>query len=173
MSKCGGNASRGCLPFPSVTFHDVLVTDQDGETAMNHRTVLHGRGTGALSQRRDTDLRHATGTAAGLGDHRRGRHAGLGGGGRNRRSTRAAFTVENMSVTEGRILVRHMAGGREHVLADINAELSARTLAGPWRASGDMTVDGVATRGGGPIPVPPSPAHRCGSGCGRNPRPIR
>jgi len=139
-----GNASARLLPFPSVTFHDVLVTDQDGETAMTiERFSMDAELAPFLSgeilifdMRLERPQVSVTIDEDGTLDWAVRPQSQI---------DPRSVTVENMSVTEGRILVRHMAGGREHVLADINAELSARTLAGPWRASGDMTVDGVAT----------------------------
>ncbi|MEZ5812119.1 MAG: AsmA-like C-terminal region-containing protein [Rhizobiaceae bacterium] len=52
------------------------------------------------------------------------------------------ITLEKISVTEGAITVHHAAGGRDYVLDAINADISARTLAGPWRIKGALRFDG-------------------------------
>lgn len=54
-------------------------------------------------------------------------------------------TLENVTITEGRVDVEHAASGRTHVLTEVNAEVSARTLAGPWRMSGSVRLDGALT----------------------------
>ena len=115
-----------------MTFHDVLVTDQDGETAMTiERFSMDAELAPFLSgeilifdMRLERPQVSVTIDEDGTLDWAVRPQSQI---------DPRSVTVENMSVTEGRILVRHMAGGREHVLADINAELSARTLAGPWR----------------------------------------
>ncbi|MCO5058022.1 MAG: AsmA family protein [Rhizobiaceae bacterium] len=55
------------------------------------------------------------------------------------------ITLEKLTVSEGRITVWHQASGREHVLSELNADISARSLAGPWRIDGSMRLDGVLT----------------------------
>ncbi|MCB1452783.1 MAG: AsmA family protein, partial [Rhizobiaceae bacterium] len=54
-------------------------------------------------------------------------------------------TLEKVSIVEGRIDVDHAASGRTHALTEVNADISARTLAGPWRMSGSLRVDGTLT----------------------------
>ncbi|WP_420141395.1 AsmA family protein, partial [Sphingomonas sp.] len=53
--------------------------------------------------------------------------------------------LEKVTVTEGQVLVKHAASGREHRLTEINAELSATALTGPWRIDGSMRFDGMRT----------------------------
>ncbi len=53
------------------------------------------------------------------------------------------IALEKLTVSDGRITIRHAAGGRDHVLSDINTEISAKSLAGPWRANGTLNVDGI------------------------------
>lgn len=55
------------------------------------------------------------------------------------------IALEKLTVSDGEIIVRHGAGGREHRLSQINTEISAKSLAGPWRANGTVLVDGVRT----------------------------
>ncbi|MGY6708929.1 MAG: AsmA family protein [Rhizobiaceae bacterium] len=139
-----GSASARLLPFPSVTFTDVLVTDQDGGTAMTvERFSMDAELAPFLSgevlifdMRLERPEVSVTIDEDGVLDWA------------VRPETQIdprSISVESLSVTNGRVLVRNLAGGREHVFAGINADLNARTLAGPWRASGQMTVDGVAT----------------------------
>lgn len=54
-------------------------------------------------------------------------------------------TLEKVTIIEGRIDVDHSASGRTHELTEVNADISARTLAGPWRMTGSMRVDGSLT----------------------------
>lgn len=51
--------------------------------------------------------------------------------------------LEKISVTDGTVTVQHAVGGRNHVLDEINADISARTLAGPWRVNGSLDFDGL------------------------------
>lgn len=54
-------------------------------------------------------------------------------------------TLENVTITEGQIEMAHAASGRTHKLTEVNTEISARTLAGPWRVNGSMRLDGALT----------------------------
>lgn len=54
-------------------------------------------------------------------------------------------TLENVTITEGRIDIDHAASGRTHTLTEVNAEISARSLAGPWRMAGSLRVNGALT----------------------------
>lgn len=53
--------------------------------------------------------------------------------------------LESLTVTDGQIAIRHAASGRTHVLSEINADISAKSLAGPWRVAGTLQLDGVRT----------------------------
>ncbi len=53
--------------------------------------------------------------------------------------------LEKVTVEEGSVTIHHGAGGRDHQLTEINTELSARTLAGPWQVDGSLRVDGIKT----------------------------
>ncbi|MEP9371784.1 AsmA-like C-terminal region-containing protein [Mesorhizobium sp. KR1-2] len=55
------------------------------------------------------------------------------------------IALEKLTVTDGQVEIRHAAGGREHRLTEINTEISAKSLAGPWRANGTALVDGMRT----------------------------
>ena len=52
------------------------------------------------------------------------------------------ISVEKLTVSDGQVEVRHHLSGRTHLLTDINAELSAKSLAGPWRLDGVAKFDG-------------------------------
>lgn len=56
------------------------------------------------------------------------------------------IAIEKLTVTDGKVTLRHAASGREHVLSAINAAVSAKTLAGPWRVDGSLRVDGMPTQ---------------------------
>src|SRR5690606_25463417 len=54
-------------------------------------------------------------------------------------------SLEKLTVTEGKATVRHASSGRTHTLTEVNAEMSARSLAGPWRMDGSLRLDGMRT----------------------------
>lgn len=56
------------------------------------------------------------------------------------------ISIEKLTVTEGQITLRHAASGRDHLLSEINTSVSARSLAGPWRVDGSLRVDGMKTQ---------------------------
>lgn len=53
------------------------------------------------------------------------------------------IAIEKLTVTEGRIELRHEAGGRSHVISEVNSTISAKSLAGPWRMDGTLRFDGL------------------------------
>lgn len=53
------------------------------------------------------------------------------------------ISIEKLTVTHGEIALRHAAGGRSHLLSEINSTISARSLAGPWRMDGSLRLDGL------------------------------
>nr|WP_081582567.1 AsmA family protein [Nitratireductor pacificus] len=52
-------------------------------------------------------------------------------------------TLEKVNIVDGSVALHHAASGRAHRLTGINANLSARTLAGPWRIDGTLAVDDI------------------------------
>ncbi|MEP1777006.1 MAG: AsmA family protein [Nitratireductor sp.] len=54
------------------------------------------------------------------------------------------ISLEKITIAEGSVRLRHALSGREHFVSEINAEIAARTLAGPWRLDGAMRLDGQA-----------------------------
>jgi uncharacterized protein involved in outer membrane biogenesis len=55
------------------------------------------------------------------------------------------ISIEKLTVTEGEIALRHTAGGRSHLISEINSTVSAKSLAGPWRMDGSLRLDGLRT----------------------------
>ncbi|CDX26441.1 conserved exported hypothetical protein [Mesorhizobium plurifarium] len=55
------------------------------------------------------------------------------------------IAIEKLSVTEGQIELRHAAGGRSHLISEINSTISAKALTGPWRMDGTLRFDGLRT----------------------------
>ena len=55
------------------------------------------------------------------------------------------ISIEKLTVTEGQIELRHAAGGRSHLMSEINSTISAKSLAGPWRMDGTLRLDGLRT----------------------------
>ncbi|WP_452039056.1 AsmA family protein [Aquibium oceanicum] len=53
--------------------------------------------------------------------------------------------LEKVRVVEGKVTLLHEASGRQHTLTEINADLSADSLAGPWRVDGSLRLDGMLT----------------------------
>ncbi|MER8482279.1 AsmA family protein [Mesorhizobium sp. M1322] len=53
------------------------------------------------------------------------------------------ISIEKLTVTDGEIALRHAAGGRSHLLSEINSMISAKSLAGPWRMDGSLRLDGL------------------------------
>lgn len=53
--------------------------------------------------------------------------------------------LEKVTVTEGKVTLSHAASGRTHTLTEINADVSASTLSGPWRVDGSLRLDGMRT----------------------------
>lgn len=55
------------------------------------------------------------------------------------------ISIEKLTVTEGQIKLSHAAGGRSHLISEINSTISAKSLAGPWRMDGTLRLDGLRT----------------------------
>ena len=53
------------------------------------------------------------------------------------------ISIEKLTVTEGEIALSHAAGGRSHLISEINSTISAKSLAGPWRMDGSLRLDGL------------------------------
>ncbi|WP_246666022.1 AsmA-like C-terminal region-containing protein [Aquamicrobium sp. LC103] len=55
------------------------------------------------------------------------------------------ISLEKLTITDGTVSLRHEASGRTHALTEVNADISARSLAGPWRMDGSLRLDGMKT----------------------------
>lgn len=137
-----GAVSARILPFPSVTMEDVTVgADVDGTPLVQvARFSLDAELAPFLSgEARIFDMRIEQPRARirlladGTLDWLRGSHP-----------TIPARTVilEKVSVIDGHIEFIDEQSGRNRVLSDLDASLSARTLAGPWSVSGRASLDG-------------------------------
>lgn len=138
-----GDATATILPFPSVTFSEVEVGGgRGGEPAMTAETFSMDAELAPLlsGEFRIFDMRLVRPKAMievapdGAVDWA------------VRPSTpfdASQISIEKLTVTEGQVSIRHAASGRMHRLTEINAEVSARSLAGPWRMVGSMRVDGL------------------------------
>ncbi|BCH24180.1 AsmA family protein [Mesorhizobium sp. L-8-3] len=141
-----GAAKARLLPFPSVTFSDVSVAGgPDGTPAMTVETFSMDAELAPLMRGEFLifDMRLVRPKAT----------IGIGADGVVDWAMRPSspfdpgqIAVEKLTVTEGEVTLRHAAGGRDHVLSDINTVISARSLAGPWRAAGSLRLDGMETR---------------------------
>jgi uncharacterized protein involved in outer membrane biogenesis len=55
------------------------------------------------------------------------------------------ITIENLSVVEGQLLIQDTVNDRQLSITEINANISARSLKGPWRSVGSLRVNGRRT----------------------------
>ncbi|WP_394893535.1 AsmA family protein [Mesorhizobium sp. AaZ16] len=139
-----GDASARLLPFPSVTFSDVSVGGSADAPAMTIETFSMDaelapflRGEFLIFDMRMVRPKATVEVAEdGTVDWTVRPSAPF---------RASQISLEKLTVTEGQIAVRHAAGGRTHLLSDIDAEISARSFAGPWRADGTLRIDGMRT----------------------------
>ena len=139
-----GAVSARILPFPSVTMEDVTVgTDVDGTPLVRvARFSLDAELAPFLSgEARIFDMRI---------EEPKARIRLLADGSldwlRGSRPSIPARTVvlEKVSVSGGTIEFIDQQSGRDRILTDLDAALSARTLAGPWSVEGRAELDGEA-----------------------------
>lgn len=140
-----GAAKARLLPFPSVTFSDVSVAGgPDGAPAMTVETFSMDaelaplmRGEFLIFDMRLVRPRATISVGAdGLVDWAMRPSSPF---------DPAQIALEKLTVTDGEVTLSHAAGGRSHVLSAINTVISARSLAGPWRAEGSLRIDGMET----------------------------
>lgn len=137
-----GEASARILPFPSVSFTDVVVSSNRDDTpamvaesfSMDAELAPFLRGEilifdmrlvrpkAELAVREDGSLDWAVAPSTPVDP--------------------AQVTIENLSVVEGQMLVRDTSTGRQLRLNEINADVSAKSLNGPWRGAGSLRVNG-------------------------------
>jgi len=139
-----GDVDARLLPFPSVTLHDVRVgTDADGSPLVQvARFSMDAELAPFLSgEARIFNMRVEEPTARirllkdGKLDWMRGSRADIPA--RN-------VVLENVHITDGTIdFIDEQSGRTRHVTA-LNSDMSATSLAGPWRADGTALIDGEA-----------------------------
>lgn len=138
-----GDATARLLPFPSVTFSDVEVAGgPDGQPAMTVETFSM-----------DAELAPFLSGEVLIFDMRLVRPKGtidVGADGAIDWTVRPSspfdasqISIEKLTITDGEIELHHGAGGRNHVLSEINSTVSAKSLVGPWRLDGSLLFDGL------------------------------
>jgi len=138
-----GAATARLLPFPSVTFSDVAVAGgPDGTPAMTVETFSM-----------DAELAPFMSGSVHIFDMRLVRpkaHITIDENGAVDWTMRPSapfdashISLEKLTITEGQIVVHRAAGGRDHLLSEINTQVSARSFAGPWRIDGTLRLDGA------------------------------
>ena len=169
-----GDAEARLLPFPSVTFSDVSVGGALGEPAMTIETFsmdaelapfLRGeflifdmrmvRPQAVVDIAEDGTIDWAMRPSSPIPASR--------------------IALEKLTVSDGQVTIRHHLSGRTHVISEINTQLSAKSLAGPWRLEGALKARrrrgrcfGVHRYG-----RPRRPDASCGSGRHRRTSPCR
>ncbi|MGX5850985.1 AsmA family protein [Mesorhizobium sp. PL10] len=138
-----GDATARLLPFPSVTFSNVTVAGgPGGQPAMTVETfsmdaelapflrgevlifdmrLVHPKATIDIADNGTVDWAMRPSSPFDLNQ----------------------ISIEKLTVTEGEIALRHAAGGRSHLISEINSTISAKSLAGPWRMDGTLRLDGL------------------------------
>ncbi|MBC2774825.1 AsmA family protein [Rhizobium sp. AQ_MP] len=141
-----GEVSARLLPFPSVTMEDVTVgSDVDGTPLIRvARFSLDAELAPFLSgEARIFDMRIEEPKARirlrpdGTLDWLRGSKPSI---------PARTVVLEKASITGGTIEFIDEQSGRNRVLRELDADLSARTLAGPWSVEGRAVLDGEAAR---------------------------
>nr|WP_143038416.1 AsmA-like C-terminal region-containing protein [Nitratireductor aquibiodomus] len=138
-----GSARARLLPFPSLTFTDVVVAgetpDAPGMTvdefSMHAELAPFLRGEVLIFDMQLTRPRARIAVAADGGIDWAVRPSGP--------FDPRQVTLENVTIVDGSVTLRHAASRQVHQVSDIDAELSARTLAGPWRIGGSLAFDGL------------------------------
>lgn len=140
-----GDATARLLPFPSVTFSNVTVAGgPDGQPAMTVETFSM-----------DAELAPFLRGEVLIFDMRLVRPKAtidIAADGTVDWAMRPSspfdlnqISIEKLTVTEGEIALSHAAGGRSHLISEINSTISAKSLAGPWRMDGSLRLDGLRT----------------------------
>ncbi|HET9537231.1 MAG TPA: AsmA-like C-terminal region-containing protein [Mesorhizobium sp.] len=138
-----GGVTARILPFPSVTFSDVVVAgaspDAPALTAetfsMDAELAPFMRGEFLIFDMRLVRPKVSISVAAdGTVDWAMRPSAPF---------KASQISLERLTVTDGLISIHHLASGRTHLVSDVDAAISARSFAGPWRADGKLKVDGL------------------------------
>ncbi|MFD2237338.1 AsmA family protein [Aureimonas populi] len=137
--RVAGEAEARLLPFPSLTFTDVVVGPDGAEPVM---TLERFRMDAELAPYLSGEIRifqmrlESPHLRVKLGAD--GRPAGppLAG------ATGSNVILENVEITNGRVSLQNRETGRTRELAGIEAQLSAQTLSGPFAGGGALSLDG-------------------------------
>jgi len=141
-----GMARARLLPFPSVTFTDVVVAGTEpGEPAMTVDEFSM-----------DAELAPFLRGELLIFDMRLVRprmNIEIGPNGRVDWAVRPSspfdprqVMLEKVTISGGTILLHQQASARTITLGRIDSEVSARTLAGPWRIAGSLEIDGMPVK---------------------------
>lgn len=137
-----GRVEARILPFPSVTLHDVRAgTDADGSPLIQvARFSMDAELAPFLSgEARIFDMRIEEPKAKirllkdGTLDWMRGSRAEI---------PARTVVLESVQIEDGQIEFIDEQSGRNRVVTGLNADMSANSLAGPWKAEGRAAVDG-------------------------------
>ncbi|WP_114390857.1 AsmA family protein [Notoacmeibacter marinus] len=135
-----GQTAVRLLPFPSITFHDVTVADDEGEPIFVAETFSLDAELGPLlsGEFRIFDMRMDSPLLM-LTAHRDGR---IDWPFKLRIPDQLQqITVESLAIEGGAIFVTRGEGRPEVRIDDIDAQLSARSLGGPWQAEGQAVSE--------------------------------
>jgi len=136
-----GDAEARLLPFPSIAFSDVVVSGANGDAVLTaEKFAMYAELAPFLSgdvhifdmqvERPKVEIKaRADGTidwAVRPSTPVDPRH----------------ISIEKLTVVEGQVRVADEGSGRILALTEINADVSARSLAGPWRVSGSLRANG-------------------------------
>ena len=139
--RVAGRASARLLPFPSLTFENIRVGDDIENPVMTigkfsmdaelapflrgevlifdmHITKPRALVTIGIDRSVDWALRPAAPDAI------------------------ETVTLESVNISDGTIEVEDRVSGRRHVFGAVNAKVSAKALAGPWRFEGNLVAGG-------------------------------
>jgi uncharacterized protein involved in outer membrane biogenesis len=140
-----GDATARLLPFPSVTFKNVKVAGGPGgepamtveEFSMDAELAPFMHGEFLIFDMRLVRPKMTLAVAAdGAIDWTVRPSAPF---------NPSQIAIEKLTVTEGQVRIKHAASGRDHLLTEINTEVSAKSLDGPWRVDGSLRLDGMRT----------------------------
>lgn len=137
-----GAVDARLLPFPSVTLHDVRVGQEPDGTplvrverfSMDAELAPFLSGEALIFDMRIEDpVARVRLLKDGTLDWMRGSRADI---------PARSVVLENVHVTGGRVEFIDEQSGRTRLISDLSAEMSAKSLAGPWRIEGSAALDG-------------------------------
>ncbi|PWE54454.1 hypothetical protein DEM27_20335 [Metarhizobium album] len=137
-----GAVDARILPFPSVTLHDVRVGQEEDGTplvkverfSMDAELAPFLSGEALIFDMRiEEPVARIRLLQDGTLDWMRGSQADI---------PARSVVLENVHITGGQIDFIDEQSGRTRRISDLNAEMSAKSLAGPWRVEGSAALDG-------------------------------